>query len=395
MNRLFLLADLLIKKGIRFTVVLEVAGLSLPFVITYIMPLAVMVAGIMSYGKLSCDNELTAIKSSGVSLLRLLLPCLFASLLLSFFMVGFNGFLLPESEHKLKNLLLDLARKKPAVKIREGVFMDEFGEWTIYVGSLEGRSGKISDVLIFKRGGRTPLFITSPTGRIVSSPDGNYLSFHLFSGEIHELEEDRYRRLQFSEHIINIPVEDELVRRRREYRSLSEMSFAHLLSVLNRIDKEKGAMHRRIRRLRSEERLRPDAKIRIEEEKTHLRFKMKEGERYAGEFHKRVSLAFSCISFFLFGSFLGIVAKKGSLGFAFLATLIFFAVYYILLIAGEHCVKEGNLPALLGMWLPNIVLVPIILEFAFRALFDKSLASSLRRIGIRGKDAPNRVAGKR
>ncbi len=371
MNRLFLLADLLIKKGVKFSIVLEVATYSLPFVITYITPLAIMVAGVMTYGKLSQDNELTAIKASGVNLFRLLLPTSIFTIILSFFMIIFNGFFLSESEHKLRNLLLDLARKKPAVKIREGVFMDEFGEWVIYIGSQEARSGKISDIFIFKKEGTVPLFIAAANG--ILTPDENYLSFRLFSGEIHELvENEKYRKLHFSEHIVNIPVEDELIRRERTYRSLSEMNLPHLLQTINRLDKEKKAMLNRIKELKREGNFDP-IKFRIEEEKTRVRYKVKERERYAGELQKRLSLAFSCIFFFLFGSFLGIVLKRGGMGFAFLATLIFFAIYYILLIAGEQAIEGGRLPAFFAMWLPNLILIPIILEFAFRALFDKGL----------------------
>jgi len=372
-NRLFILADLLIKKGIKFTLVLEVATYSLPFVITYITPLAIMVAGVMTYGKLSQDNELIAIKTSGINLLRLLIPTFLFSLLLSFFMVFFNGFLLPESEHKLRNLLLDLARKKPAVKIREGVFMNEFGEWTIYIGSVQSREGKISDIFLFRKGGESPLFITAPTGLIKSSPDERYFSFHLFSGEIHELVEgNKYRKLQFAEHIVNIPIENELVRREREYRSLSEMSFSHLLPALKRIEEEKKGIQKRLKELKKEEAFDP-IKIRMKEEENRLNYKSKEKERYAGEFHKRLSLAFSCLFFFLFGSFLGIVLKRGGMGFAFLATLIFFAFYYILLLAGEHSVENGKMPSYLAMWLPNLLLIPIVSEFAFRSLFDKTL----------------------
>lgn len=383
MNRLFLLADLLIKKGVKFPIALEVAVYSLPFVIAYITPLAIMVAGVMTYGKLSQDNELIAIKSSGINLLRLLIPTFFFTIFLSLFMVFFNGFILSESEHKLRNLLLDLARKKPAVKIREGVFMNEFGEWTIYIGYFQPKEGKISDVFLFRKEETSPLFIIAPTGLLKTSPDERYLSFHLFSGEIHELvENDKYRKLQFAEHIINIPIENELIRREREYRSLSEMSFNHLFPMIKKINEEKEAIRRRIKELEPKKEFDP-IKVKMEEEKNRLKYKIKEGERYAGEMHKRLSLAFSCLFFFFFGSFLGIVLKRGGMGFAFLSTLIFFAFYYIILIAGESSIENGKLPSYLAMWLPNIILLPIITEFAFQSIFDRSLFSSFFRMTIK------------
>ncbi len=377
MNRLFLLADLLIKKGVKFRTVLEIGSLSLPFVFAYIAPLAMMVAGVMTFGKLSQDNELTALKVCGVNPLKLILPTLLVTILFSCLMVSFNGFLLPESEHKLRNLLLDLARKKPAVKIREGVFMDEFGEWTIYIGSLQEKGGKISDIFLFRKGGESPLFITAKKGLLKTAPNEEYLSLHLFAGEVHELvERDKYRKLKFAEHIVNLPIENELMRREREYRSLSEMNFLHLLATCQRLSEEKSAILAQIRELEKERGLDP-IKIRIEEEKNRLRYKMREIERYQGELHKRLSLAFSCIFFFLFGSFLGIVLKRGSLGFAFLATLIYFAIYYILLIVGEKAVAEGNLPSYLALHFPNLILIPVILEFAHRVLFDRSLFLNL------------------
>ena len=75
--------------------------------------------------------------------------------------------------------------------------------------------------------------------------------------------------------------------------------------------------------------------------------------------------------------------KRGGIGFGFIVGLIFFAVYYILLIAGEDFADSGRISPFIGMWLPNLILIPFIIELFLRTFFEKSIIQTLRKLLVR------------
>ncbi|MEO0093533.1 MAG: LptF/LptG family permease, partial [candidate division WOR-3 bacterium] len=111
----------------------------------------------------------------------------------------------------------------------------------------------------------------------------------------------------------------------------------------------------------------------IQEIETKVRYKWQELNRYLVETHKKFSLAFSCFFFLFFGAPLGILLRRGGIGFGFIVGLIFFAIYYILLIAGEELADSGRLSPFIGMWLPNLFLLPIVVELFLRTFWEKSV----------------------
>ena len=231
MDRLFLLADMLVRKGVAVRVVSEVALLSLPFVVSVCAPLGSLIGGVITFGRMTQDNEIQAVSVAGIKSVRLFAPVAMACLLLLAAMVGFNGYVVPESQHRVRNLLTDVARKKPAMRIRERVFIDDFPGYVIYVGSIDERRSTVRNVTIFEtgRGKGTPGFVTAPQGEISYTLDGAYMVMTLLDGEMHELvDKDTYRRLLFKRHVINVAMGDDLVRRDREYRSDEEMLLPQL-----------------------------------------------------------------------------------------------------------------------------------------------------------------------
>jgi lipopolysaccharide export system permease protein len=123
--------DPFLKKGIDFSVVFQVFILSLGHMFALIIPMAVLPATLMAFGNLASENEITAMKSNGVSLYRMIMPAVLIAALLTLGMILYNNMLLPESNHKLRNLLVDIYKKKPSVRIKENTFIDEFEGYTI------------------------------------------------------------------------------------------------------------------------------------------------------------------------------------------------------------------------------------------------------------------------
>jgi lipopolysaccharide export system permease protein len=383
MDRLFLLADMLVRKGVAVGVVSEVALLSLPFVVSICAPLGSLIAGVISFGRMAQDNEIRVIRAAGIRIIRLFTPTAFACLLLLAAMVGFNGYIVPESQHRVRNLLTDVARKRPAMRVREGEFMDDFPGYMIYIGSMDERRSTVRNVAIFETGARkgTPGFVTAPLGDISYTPDDAYMIMTLFDGEMHELvDSGTYRRLLFKRHVINVAMDDDLVRRDREYRSNEEMLLPQLASTLEQLNKDVRQL-----KVKTDEAGRKAAtsepdKLKYDEMKSRVKYKNLEVARYQVELQKRLSLAFSAFFFVLFGAPVGLLLRRGGVGTGFIVGLIFFAIYYILLLAGENMAESGRLSPFVGMWLPNIILVLPVTELFLRAFYEKSL---LRLVGIR------------
>lgn len=370
MDRMFILADLLIKKGVKINTVLEIALYSLPYVIGYILPIATLIAGISTFGRLSQDNEIIAIKVSGINITKIIKMPLFLTFFLSIFMFFFNNFLWPESEFRIRNLLLDLARKKPQIKVREGVFFDDFSPYVIYIGYLEERTGKMKEILIFKKEGEvTPLFIFAKEGILKEQEKENYFIFVLKNGEAHQLEkEGRFRQIIFEIDTINIPYEDELIRRERTYRSIREMNIIQIFKNIKEISKEIKELKRKIKDFKKEKIAEEIKSLRIKEEETKLKYKIRERERFALEFHKKTALAFANIFFLLFGIALGLVIKKGSIGISFILGLVYFAFYYVFLLLFEEMILRGKILALFGVWLPTIINLPFACYFLYKKI---------------------------
>jgi lipopolysaccharide export system permease protein len=383
MDRLFLLADMLVRKGVAVSVVSEVALLSLPFVVSICAPLGSLIAGVISFGRMAQDNEIRVIRAAGIKTIRLFTPAAFACLLLLAAMVGFNGYVVPEAQHRVRNLLTDVARKRPAMRVREGEFMDDFPGYMIYIGSIDERRSTVRNVAIFETGARkgTPGFVTAPSGDITYTPDDAYMIMTLFDGEMHELvDAGTYRRLLFKRHVINVAMDDELVRRDREYRSDEEMLLPQLASMMRQLNKDVVELKVKADEAGKTVKTSEPDKLKYEELKSRVKYKDLEVARYQVELQKRLSIAFSAFFFVLFGAPVGLLLKRGGVGTGFIVGLIFFAIYYILLLAGENMAESGKLSPFVGMWLPNIILVLPVTELFLRAFYEKSL---LRLVGVR------------
>ncbi len=382
MDRLFLLADLLVRKGVPVIIVAEVMVLSLPFVVSVCAPLGSLISGVITYGRMAQDNEIGVIRAAGIQIARVFVPTAIVCAVMMLGMAAFNGFVVPEAQHRVRNLLTDVARKKPALRIRDGVFMNDFASYMIYIGSIDERRSRVKNVAIFerKKGKRAPGFITAPSGEISYTADDRYMILTLQDGEMHEqIEGGSYRRVSFSRHVINVQMDVDMIRRDREYRSDQEMVLPVLLEKISKLKQETAEMQGRVAEAREGAAKNEPGKLRLEELQTRLRYKRLETARYEVEFQKKLSLAFSCFFFLLFGAPLGILLRRGGIGTGFIVGLVFFALYYVLLLAGQNMADQGRVSPFVGTWLPNLLLVLPVIELFSRAFFERPVFWRWRR----------------
>jgi lipopolysaccharide export system permease protein len=401
MDVLFDYLDLVVNRGVAPGIVAQLFALSLGYIIALSMPCAVLVAVLMTFGRLSQDNEITALRASGVNLLRVMAGPLAASVLLAAGLTLFNNHVLPESNHAFANLLIDIGRMRPTVKLQEGVFITDFPGYTLLVQSVNGRTNEMRGVTIYQMNpGGPPTTIIAERGFLSYSKSGRDAVLELKEGEIHEVPPDeqgatRYRRLVFKTHIINIAGAGGMLERTvRDSRSDREMSARDLMAERDSVSRQydMAALDRRMQLVsvgvqagdlgllqpetqpfmaRARATLarwmrQPDPLERLAEGRPDLRAEVelwrreRDGyrRRIAGlsvEVHKKYSLPAACVVFVLLGTPIGMRVRRAGPAVAFVS-VAFFLFYYLCLIGGEELANRLLLAPWLAMWLPNLVL---------------------------------------
>jgi lipopolysaccharide export system permease protein len=393
--------DMFIGKGVGFFVVLEFFFLSLGHMFALIIPMAVMPATLMAFGHFASENEVTAMKAMGISLYRMITPVVIASIILGGFLVYYQNRILPESNHRLMGLMLDIGKMKPTLEIKENIFSSAVDGYTILVREKDDKTGRIKDVQIFRhKKGMVPTTIVADRGRMSFIESENVLRFELEDGEIHEMPDAKdvstYRKTLFSNFTINMKDTDRgLERSQRSYRGDREMSSAMMRDKIRDLEREMNGFKRdmhisakkellqtlsrampfdalevpdrepaQVPTSRAERRAQREAKNPAEQQmyalETIIRRVMgieSQISRYEVEIHKKFSIPFSCIIFVLLGAPLAIRSGKKGMTMSISFSILFFLIYYVFLIVGEKIADRRLLEPWVAMWLPNIVLL--------------------------------------
>ena len=401
MDVMFDYLDLMVNRGVAPGVVLQLFLLSLGYIVALSVPCAVLVAVLMTFGRLSQDNEITALRASGVNLASVLLGPLAGAAVLAVGLTLFNNHVLPESNHAFANLLIDIGRMRPTAHLQEGVFITDFPGYNLLVQSVNGRTNEMHGVTIYQTNpGGPPTTILAKSGFLSYTPDGRNAVLELKDGEIHEVPAEeggarRYRRLVFKTHVIYVPgagaILERSVRSTRSDREMSARSLAlerskvvrqyqdgierHRVRIAQlglppevlgavapevlpwpaRIAAAVGSLLHREDPLERLTRDRPATRSEVEMwrmERDALR------RRIAGlsvEYHKKFSLPAACVVFVLIGAPLGMRVRRAGPAVAFVS-IAFFLFYYLCLIGGEELANRLLLTPWLAMWLPNLVL---------------------------------------
>ncbi len=362
MDQLFRLIDLFVRKGLPIDIVGQILIYTLPLIISYTTPMAILVAVVMTFGRLAQDNEILALKTSGLTLFSIMKTPFILALLFMIFLFFFNNFILPESNHRVRNLMLDVSRKRPAIRLPEGVFTKDFSGYTVYVGKKDERRSKLYDITIYDL--KTGLMMTAPGGELKEFEEEGILQFILHDGELHQLMDNtNYQRTKFNKQIINMTVNTDLVRKERKHRNQNELNIrgleSKIYSTRQEIDKIESDIanigNDAIRKYVSGEIENLDAaRFQIKKNLNVIKGKTRKVSRYLIELHKKFSLVFACILFVLIGAPLGYLFKRGGTAGVLIGILLF-SSYYILVLAGEEFADRRGVSPFWAMWLPNIV----------------------------------------
>lgn len=417
--------DSILSKGLEPRVVLELFVLNTAWMLALSVPMSVLVASLMAFGRLSADREIDAMRSAGVHPLRILAPTLVLSAVIAAGLVWFNNRVLPEANYRAASLREDISRKKPSVLLEPRTMVSEFDGFRIWIQDVDPGTDSLREVTIHRleRGGSPPTVIVARAGSMSLVDHGRLWRFRLLDGETHSPDREKptnYLRVRFRSLQVDVPnIDSRLHRGEKGYRNDREMTLREMrervraarergesirsesaerifadfgfLSGLFQVDSaarsDRGrpldsgetvvaglgrttpgwdasqAPEHEVRELRrqSESRLR-ESDMALEQ----MRGEANEASRFEVEIHKKFSIPVACLAFVLVGAPLGVMARSGGVGTGVAYSLAFFVLYWAGLIRGEALADRGKLDPVLAMWLPDAVLALIGIFLATR-----------------------------
>jgi len=382
-------ADRLVGKGLDTWVIIQLIIFNLSWMVALVVPMATLVATLMAFGNLSQNNEITIIKSSGVSLYKMMTAPLIASVIIAYLLVLFNNDVLPDANHQAKLLMQDISKQKPTLSLEPGIFSQEVSNYAILARDVDSKSNNLSQVTIYDyTNPRKVNVLTAEKGKIFFSKGHSKLIMDLTNGEIHEsdiYEPNIYRKLIFKNHRITMDAEQFTFQQSSPggTRGERELSIDDMLVIVDSLKKKlneylKFLKQETQRQMYLEERQFTDSK-RNEETKREIvnirllnkvktaknlvvssykriEYVQAEIDKYMVEVHKKYSIPVACIIFILIGAPLGVMVKKGGFGIAASISLFFFLIYWAFLIGGEKLSERGFFSPFWGMWSANILL---------------------------------------
>jgi len=237
----------LVGKGLPWSVIAEVFGLSIPFIVAMTLPMAVLLAVLYSFSHLAADNEITAMRASGISVYQILAPVMAWGVCMAAFNFVFVDQVLPRSNARLRSLLIDIGRKKPTFELREQVINEvPPSQYFLRAGRIDAATGHLKDVTIYDVGGETSRRIIYADSGLMAYAEGQTdLSLRLYDGSIHQYRPAEPETFQLTYyHVNDIRVKnvfDELQRNSTEaVRGDREMSTCEMISVIHNARKEQN-----------------------------------------------------------------------------------------------------------------------------------------------------------
>jgi lipopolysaccharide export system permease protein len=410
-----------VGKGLSWTVVAEVFVLSIPFIVAMTLPMAVLVAVLYAFNHLAADNEITAMKASGISVGRLLAPVMGGAAVIALIALVWNDQLLPRSNHRLRTLLVDIQRKKPTFQLKEQVINEVVaGQFFLRAARIDPVSNRLSDVTIYDlEDPERRRIITADSGRMAYTPGGADLYLTLLDGEVHEVKRtapEQFNRTFYGVNRIRVAgIGNTLERTDRDtYRGDREMTLCAMQDVVAqaRRDMERARAEARaavitdLRRLLRLEPLapgvqRPDsaplpktlycravgalkglvspAEAQAAQQPAsrrpgvqtptvvaggsatahvqRVRAARQRAAIYEVEIQKKLAISAACVIFALLGVPLAIRFPRGGVGLVIGTSLAVFSIYYVGLIGGEELGDRLIVSPFLAMWTPNIIFV--------------------------------------
>jgi lipopolysaccharide export system permease protein len=422
--------DDFVGKGLDWYLILELMFYVAVTLVPMALPLAILLASIMTFGNLAESYELTALKSAGMSLQKVMKPLTITTIVMALGAFLFANYVLPIANLKMGTLLYDITHQKPSLDIKEGVFYSGIQDFTIKVAHKDSKKNILYNILIYdhsQRQGNNKV-VMAKEGTMKMSADENFLLITLKNGNSYEEVVSQNNkgfkpltRTSFKEETIVMDMRDFKMIRTDESLFKDNYQMMNITQLTNEIDTlRKDNLERNASIIAQVTKnfnlfsdsvksynLEPDSltkemlsqknwmsvytfdeQKRIFENALSLartnqsyinmntmssKNTVETESRYKIEWHKKFTLSFACIVLFFIGAPLGAIIRKGGIGMPAVVSVCFFLIFHVLSITGEKSAKEGVWEAWQGAWMATIVLMPVGIFLTYKATKDSAL----------------------
>jgi len=427
---LFKYIDDLIGKGFEWYVLMELIGYQCAVQLSMALPLSMLLSSIMTFGNLGESYELVAIKAAGYSLRKAMTPLIFLVALFAGGSFLFSDYILPVVNLKMGSLLWDVRNKKADFLIKPGIFNNSIPGYSIRARSKSEDGTILYDLMIYdhRSGNSASNVLLAKEGFMQNSADNNYMILRLKDGVRYEESRaknakrydprQQFTRFRFKETEQKFDMEAFQMKRTDEslfktHHSMLNLKQLKLYTDSNRLQMDSVSRivfmetKNYVSYLSSyyrDPKVKPapikgfndflqdyvpaDQRRSIisnalgQAQQLNNIFEMKDPEfrtyvdkdiRYHIEFHRKFTLAVSCLLLFAIGAPLGAIIRKGGLGLPVVVAIIFFLIYHIISTMAEKAAKDGSMDPLIGMWMAVIVLTPLAIFLTYKSTTDSAL----------------------
>ena len=425
--------DEFVGKGLDMWVMAQFFYLGSLTMIGQSLPLAILLAALMTFGNFGERLELLSMKAAGIPLLRIMAPLVVVCSILGCISFYFQNVVGPKAQVKLYTVLYSIKQTSPEVEIPEGVFYDQIEGYNLFVKKKNKETGMLYRVMIYDmtQGFENASIIVSDSGQIKSTADQQHLMLKLYNGErfanateLHENTRKKnipYTRETFREKVIVIDFgggfdmkDGSFLKKQAASKNILELnhsidSLTHYNDSIGRnnwkaamrnaypqkltftksdsLDQEREKIYTinsdslydnyskqtklRVKKaaLNKVEQLMTDFEIK----KNIMRSLDKDLNKHYISWWQKITLSLSCVIFFFIGAPLGAIVKKGGLGYPVLISVAIFLLYYIFNTSGEKMVKESEWYTWFGCLISTMVLTPLGVIFTYQSNKDSTI----------------------
>ncbi|WP_341652505.1 LptF/LptG family permease [Blattabacterium cuenoti] len=348
--------DELTGKNISIFIILKFIlyfGIS---IIPLVTPIALLLTSIIIFGDFSENQELIAIKSSGISLFRVMIPILGITFVLSIGLYLFSDFVIPKAKMKVKKLGYKISLTHPSLKLKEGIFINLFPNFFIKIDRKSINSNYLHNIFIFFYGKNSLVnTILSQRGVLIPNQEDGSIQLKLMNGVLYsenlngpKKEQSSYQIVEFDTLIQNFKIPSEYNIKNlddNDYDFYQTLNTKNLIQKINFLKKENYK------------------KINTEKSKIYL-------AKLQLELQKKFTFPVTCIIMFLTGAPLGAIIRKGGIGYPTMIALIIFIIYYTLLTITQNKVEKTEICPWIGAWIPNFIFFPVSIWMTYKTVMD-------------------------
>ena len=431
MQLLWMWVDDFVEKGLDFSILARFFAYGSITLVSQSLPLAILLAALMTFGNFGEKLELLAMKSAGIPLLRIMSPLIVCCMILCGVSFYFQNIISPYAQEQLFTMMYSIKQSSPESEIPEGIFYDKIEGYNIYVEHKDKETGILYDVVIYdmSSGFENANILVSDSARIFNTQDDKYMILTMFSGEQFSNLTDQqmekknrpYRRETFDRKEVILEVsggfemkDASFIKSNAASKNIKQLEVAidslthandsvglnNWKNVVRSTFRTKGIIdandstqmkrnniyridvdsvyniaskHNRLSWKRAQLNKIKQLKIDYEIKNNIMRSLDKDLNKHKISWWEKFTLSLGCLIFFFIGAPLGAIVRKGGLGYPVLISVATFILYYIFNTSGSKMAREGEWHVWYGVWLSTIILLPLGIFFTYHANRDSEI----------------------